>query len=320
MREMPLPSVDGIHYYVLLDHPILTKRNSSDESQSSSFTTADISTINTGHGFASEMMNKIVEEKSKEEARIETLRERKRKLDKLSTQVERLKSISRYSSGQLAGIGHFHICQDTRDVVKERLDDGEQKRKVQESKRKQRYDALKHKYFTARQKVQKNNDNLLSANDLKVLLRHHHFKGDSPIHTKVIELKDQWSRRRHRLFIDTLHESPAAVSNHDVPKLTDSRSTNTLQASSMSIEPSNHDVHEASGGASGGNMRSTPSCIQQPMDNSNLNYFKRTPTTHDLEDDVMNHICDHDERLHSNEIVELTNSHNGENEFATLCG
>jgi hypothetical protein len=185
--------------YALLHHPALVDKPSSNIPNQ--IRPVNMSTINTESGLASELMNKIVEEKSKEEARIETLRKRKNELDLMSSQVERLKTISRYSSGQLAGVGKFHICKNTHNAIKQNLQQGEIKRNLQESKRKQREEILIQKYRDARNKVRSGRSDLLTIDDLKSLLRQHRRKHDSPTCTKVKELKAQWNRRCHRMLL-----------------------------------------------------------------------------------------------------------------------
>jgi hypothetical protein len=115
--------------FALLDHPSLSVKNTA----TSNRPCTDIKKLNTSSGMAADMFDKLMEDKSKDEARVATLKKRKRYFDKLASEAEKLKSLTRISSGQLAGVAKYNVCSHTRDAIKNNLEKNEKKQKEQEA-------------------------------------------------------------------------------------------------------------------------------------------------------------------------------------------
>jgi hypothetical protein len=181
--------------FALLDHPSLSAKNTATTNRPCT----DINTLNISSGMAADMFDKLIEDKSKDEARVATLKKRKSYFDKLASEAEKLKSLTRISSGQLAGVAKYNVCSHTRDAIKHNLEKNEKKQMEQETKRRKRERDFAQRYISAKEKAIVD-DTALTIDDMKSLLRFHRFKDDSPIRIKVKEIKEQWQRRRQRLF------------------------------------------------------------------------------------------------------------------------
>jgi hypothetical protein len=95
--------------YALMDHPALHD----DIQNKSRRECVDISCINTSKGVAAVMFDKLIENKSKDDKRIEILRKRKEEVEKMTSEAEKLRSLTGISSGQLSGVGKYNICSGT---------------------------------------------------------------------------------------------------------------------------------------------------------------------------------------------------------------
>jgi hypothetical protein len=116
-------------------------------------------------------------------------------------------------SGQPAEIGRFHICKDTRDAVAQKMQRDGKKKEIKEATKKSRDNATMAKYITARNKVSAGNNELLTADDCKALLKYHRCKNDSPVQTKVKDLREQWNRCQVRLLFDNSTSTSDSTSN-----------------------------------------------------------------------------------------------------------
>jgi hypothetical protein len=132
--------------------------------------------------------------------------------------------LTRISSGQLSGVGKYNICSGTRDAIVRHHQKAEVKQHQQQIKRSKRERKLCEKYDTSKSKAM-NNENTLTVDDIKTLLLFHCCSDDSLLKVKVKDLKQQWQRRRHRLFatssvhmtFDTQRENDVSTSNGDTP-------------------------------------------------------------------------------------------------------
>jgi hypothetical protein len=97
----------------------------------------NINNLNTSTGLAGKMLDKLIENKAKDEARIATLQKRKSDVDKMVSVADKSKCLTRFSSGQLAGVGKISICCHTRDAIKRNLHIDENKANQLKIKREQ---------------------------------------------------------------------------------------------------------------------------------------------------------------------------------------
>jgi hypothetical protein len=98
----------------------------------------DVASINHSTGFAGDIMSKLVCEHLKDGNRITMLNEEKRKMMEASSNIEKLKMLTRISSGSLAGVGRYHLTADIKDIVKEDRMAKKVKEQEKESNRQQK--------------------------------------------------------------------------------------------------------------------------------------------------------------------------------------
>jgi hypothetical protein len=99
--------------FALLNHSSLTVNNTATSNKHCT----DIKKLNTSTGMTADMFDKLIEDKSKDEARVATLTTRKSYFDKLASEAEKLRSLTRISSGQLAGVVKYNVCSHARDAI-----------------------------------------------------------------------------------------------------------------------------------------------------------------------------------------------------------
>jgi hypothetical protein len=192
--------------YVLLDHPDVRNNTRNDsvqhehrygDSEESSF---DVSTVNTSKGFAGVMLGKIFTEHMRSTSRIEAMNEKKRKISEASRSIDKLKMLTRISSGSLAGVGQYHITSDVKDIVKEDHLIKKRKEEEKETRKKNKIEIERATYFASVMKFR--SKQTLTSKDIKSMLQNHILPNDSPLCTKVKELREQFQRRQHRLHFD----------------------------------------------------------------------------------------------------------------------
>lgn len=110
--------------------------------------------------------------------------------------VDKIKSMTRISSGKLACEGEFHIGKEIREKVVKMAEKQEADRKRVEDDAKARGEQQNRKHKEALEKL--NNGSALTITDLKALISSKKRDGDSPLKTKRSELEDQWKRRQNR--------------------------------------------------------------------------------------------------------------------------
>jgi hypothetical protein len=204
--------------FVLLDHPEVRKAvheniASNPHLHHTSTSFFDVDSVNHSTGFAGDIMSKIVCEHLKDGNRIATLNEKKRKMSEASSNIEKLKMLTRISSGSLAGVGRYHITADIKDIVKEDRMAKKMKEQEKENKRQQKKQAEAATYFESMTKYK--NKKTLTGKDIRAILNNHRQPDDSPTSAKIKDLRKQFERRQQRLFDSNFLPLLAPNGNHE---------------------------------------------------------------------------------------------------------
>jgi hypothetical protein len=131
----------------------------------------DIASVNTTTGFAGVCIGKILTEHIRHESRISTMNEKKRKMSEALSNIDKLKLLTRISSGSLAGVGRYHITCDVKDIVKE---DHINKKRILKEKEQKKIQKKVNERTTYLQAIgKKKNNHPLNGKDIKSILQHH---------------------------------------------------------------------------------------------------------------------------------------------------
>jgi hypothetical protein len=205
--------------YVLLDHPKLRRvdeQTTTDKSDGDN-NTSDPSSISTleyakGGVKSSTMLQAMISEESKSEGRRKKFEEQKRQREQTDQQLTAISTLTSFTSGQMASSNRWILNKDLLEQVKKKEEEderkrieGEQKKQSQKDKDTANFRASYHKYISKQR---------LSTVDYRNLLRRIKEPTDSPIKTKVAELQQQWSNRKHRLDDYIVVESEENVLPH----------------------------------------------------------------------------------------------------------
>jgi hypothetical protein len=102
------------------------------------------------------MIEKIITEQMKDKSRIESLKEKKRKMSETNNSIDQLKLLTRVSLGALPGVGRFHITADVKDVIREDHFVKRREEQLKEDKRQVRMSKEAAKYRHAISKANEN--------------------------------------------------------------------------------------------------------------------------------------------------------------------
>jgi hypothetical protein len=193
-----------LNYYVL-DDPLLHRTNHCDStstnngSDTSHQSSVDLAHVNVSYGAGRTLLDKLMLDASKDKIHMDALEKRKSEMDTIRNKIERLKRLTRISSGQLASISQYHVGPEVYNEIQHRLEQDQAKQKARDCRKDQRVNALALRYLHTRQKMHENPTLVLNTDDLKTLLQYHKRRDDSPIKTKAKDLRQQWERRKDRL-------------------------------------------------------------------------------------------------------------------------
>jgi hypothetical protein len=215
--------------YVLLDHPKLVKSNEKDPSLDESGNTTETDNTNVTNSSTSVVQASIVTESANTTyarpgittLEVNTTGKRtgiymetmfrnndlqqgrarnyeKKKADKAlkEKQLEILKKSTQVTSGILACTGCFTLDEDLRDKQREYRDREnlkqqqiQMKKDIQQQQETNKFRASYRKYIS----------NLpLSTTDMKTLIKRVKTKDDSPLRSRMVDIHQQWNRRKHR--------------------------------------------------------------------------------------------------------------------------
>jgi hypothetical protein len=221
--------------YCLLDHPKLIRLDSSDirptatvssdgmstipSSNNSMDITLSIDNLNVEGPVVSSMLDLLVDNKAKSEGHKEKNKEKKRKIEETNNKLALLAEVSNVTSGQLACQNIYTLtCEEVISKVRTTEVNKQQKRSEIDVKKAAQQAKESQQFRQAYQKYA--NNQRLAASDLRALIRKtKHHRDDSPVRSKMLELQEQWDRRKHRLddFLlnnaNELHEPPAVLPN-----------------------------------------------------------------------------------------------------------
>lgn len=160
--------------------------------------------VNLQSGSAASLTDKLPSEQLLQEGRRESINKRHQDAVEQCEAAESLKKYARLTSGKLASQGQYHIDETTRDEVKKDVDAQARKAQEAEAKRNDRLKVLQERAEVAKGKLERNEN--LASEDLKALIQTLKEDGDSPMKTKIADLKAQLDRRlegrKEKLFPD----------------------------------------------------------------------------------------------------------------------
>jgi hypothetical protein len=110
-----------------------------------------------------------------------------------------LKELTRLTSGKIAARGEFALEPKHRDHVKDIIDREEKEAAVRTKKREKRTVDLSNKFKIAATKIRENKT--IQNEDYKALIQHYKQPGDSPMKSKISDIRAQWERRSHRHIV-----------------------------------------------------------------------------------------------------------------------
>jgi hypothetical protein len=194
--------------YVLLDHPGLIREcvqeengtNTTTDTTNSNCTNAAAvaKAVNTDGAASSGLLETLLEEKAKEIGRINKYEERKKQQQTMEERYNALTGAGTLTSGQLAINNIWQLngdellakLEEKEQLEQQKRSDSEAKKAAQQEKENMSFTESYHKY---------RNNQKLAGNDMKHLLRKVREANDSPLRTKIADLRQQWEKRKNRL-------------------------------------------------------------------------------------------------------------------------
>lgn len=195
--------------YILLEHEQLLKTKINEETGEPEVNLpinqniVNLTTVNMTEGNAlCNATDLLLIERSKQKGYREKLVKRKREIASKKTALEKLMLIGKLSSGTMAAGGMYHLCENVNEVVTVDFT-GKQTEIVQLKQRKdERHNNAVSLYYNAKDKLNTQGEEKLTAPDIRYLLKHHIKKNDSPLRLKAGDLREQWNRRKQRLVTE----------------------------------------------------------------------------------------------------------------------
>jgi hypothetical protein len=205
--------------YILLDDDRLMTYNGKKEITINNVRNVDISTINRNGEIFNHTLDLLIDERDKSIGRKRKHEEQKKLHSSKKEKIETISTMMGISSGKLAVENIFCLTNEDLLLKAKQIDNDKQKQtreravRAENSKQKEK---MKFKnaainFFS--------NKNLL-RNDLYVLLKHLQQDGDSPVQTKVVDMKRQFDARKYRMeqyrWCDTGDTEPGNKSINDI--------------------------------------------------------------------------------------------------------
>jgi hypothetical protein len=189
----------------------------------------------------SNVLDKMIDDRLKSEGR-------KRKYDEIRSttvtkeqQIQQLEKMLGVTSGKLASNNIFCLDANVRNLMlkdeekkKKKASEIQQRKVVQQDKRQHTFRNAAIKYF---------GNVSLNVNDIKSLLQHVAIKGDSPVKSKVVELREQLQRRRQRLEMYNMNfPNVGAIAATNNIETTQNRNNNNNSDIIIQTVPNNIDA------------------------------------------------------------------------------
>lgn len=193
--------------YALLEHEQLKKTRIIEESNilhhqfGEPANTIDLSTINMREGsLMASATDLLLQERSKQQGYHEKVKRRKLEIDLKKTSLEKLTAIGRLTSGTMAAGGMYYLCSNVRDIIKTNTEKKQNERKQIVRRSIDRNNKMVKEYNKIRNKIELDEQVLLTGIEMKVVLVQHRRKSDSPLKSKVGDLREQYAKRHHRIL------------------------------------------------------------------------------------------------------------------------
>lgn len=130
------------------------------------------------------------------------MKKRKSDIASKKTGIEKLNFIGRMTSGTCAAAGIYYLSSDIQENVKNNNCKKDIHKKEVKNRVSERHNKTVDKYNEVKSKITMNSDTKLTCDEMRSILRHHIRKNDSPLRSKVNELRQQWETRKHCLVTE----------------------------------------------------------------------------------------------------------------------
>mmetsp|Transcript_40755 Transcript_40755/g.60396 ORF Transcript_40755/g.60396 Transcript_40755/m.60396 type:complete len:244 (-) Transcript_40755:82-813(-) len=179
--------------YNVLNHEKLEEKEQDEDAKQ---LTIDLAGLNVSTGIASDKMDEFVKAEMRDEGRRQKIQEKHEGRVEQQSIAEKLRMAVRVTSGQIAGMGHYHLDGNVHDEVKRRATNNEEERIRTEQNRRARDEARVDRYNAAKEKIERVGIDELKSDDLKALVQGLKKDGDSPMKTNIPGLKVQYEGRK----------------------------------------------------------------------------------------------------------------------------
>jgi hypothetical protein len=208
----------------LLDKPLVTTVSDvSDDNQQAS-SSATIESINPVSERYFSTLDKLLDDRLKSDGRKRKYTDLLSKTATKSQKIQHLEKMLSVSSGKLACNNIFCLDENVRDKL---LEDEESKRKKKDEmdvrkRRQQQKQSLTFKNAAIKYFSKKT----LLVGEIRAILKHTAKKDDSPVRTKIVELRQQLHRRHERMQIYNINTSDVDDGANDVDVLVENEFAN----------------------------------------------------------------------------------------------
>ena len=162
--------------------------------------TLDLSTINMREGsLLATASDLLLQERSKQQGYQDKMNKRKREIASKKSSLEKLQVIGRLTSGTMAAGGLYYLSSDVRDIIKTNCEKKEKDKQAVVRRVNNRHNSSVEEYHVVRNKIILDPTIKLTTKEMKVGLKFHTRKSDSPIKSKVNDLRIQYDKRKHRI-------------------------------------------------------------------------------------------------------------------------
>jgi hypothetical protein len=164
--------------------------------------------VNTEGDLTGSYLQNLLNEESKSLGRKQKFEEQKRAREEKEKRIDALTHSGTTTSGQLAISNCWVLTPELLEKMKLKEETDRQKKATADAKRASKEDKENSHFTQSFQKFVANEK--LTTTDLKNLLRKVKQRDDSPIRSKMVELKAQWEKRKHRF--DAFRTQPGMTS------------------------------------------------------------------------------------------------------------
>jgi hypothetical protein len=187
--------------YALLNHPRLIQKPNQPTEQASEPNNPpiDLTVMNTNGPAVTGYVDQLLQDKMKDDGRRRRFNADRERGRNNEQRLDALNRITKLSSGQLAVNDHWRLTDKELLLKAQAKQDSEDQQKQQAAARRYEQTAKSQEKFIVAYNKYASNQNLHSE-DLKALIKKVKKKDDTPLRSKITELREQWNRRKHRLM------------------------------------------------------------------------------------------------------------------------